>query len=331
MSVIKNEDLLENLEKADAQLSDLYGSGNSSTTGGALAAEQANRFVRLVVKQGVMTKMATVKSLRAQRFQLPKARFGSRVLHAAHVAKAFSAAERSQPDLSQIELDTKKFKAEVRLSYELLEDSVEREVFADTVMALLADAISRDIDEIALLSDTTGSTVDNDPDLMQFDGLIPQAASNGVPAGGASLNREVLRDMMKTMPPEYFRNKAKMAFLTSVGAEIDYRDSLAQRSTELGDIALGALTQSPSVIKYNGIPVVPLHLIPETYGAGQDETIALLLEPKQIQFGFQRKITLEMERDIVSQQVIMVLSTRFDVKYTHEDAVVKAEEIQVSA
>lgn len=314
--IIDNKQLIQ---KADMQLSDL-------TNNGELVPEQAANFVRLVVKQGVLTNMATVKTMKSPKFQIPKARFASRVLRAGISAQALPQASRSRPDLSQVELDTQLFKAEVRLSTEILEDSIERGKFADTVMSLMADAVSRDIDEIALTSDTT----DADPDLSQFDGLIAQASSNLVLAGGVSLSKNTLRDMQKSMPSEFLRRRSGMKYLTSVDAEIDYRDSIANRATATGDTALGALVQGPDVIKYSGMPIVPIHMMPEDLGVGTNETVALLLEPKQIIFGFQRNITFEMDKDISAGEVLMVLTTRWDVKYEHEPAVVKATGITVS-
>lgn len=314
-SVLTNKVLLE---KADLALADL-------TNGGALVPEQAAKFIRLMIKQGVLTTMGTVKTMRSSKFQIPKARFGGRVLHAGQSAKALPVASRSRPDLTQVELDTKLFKAEVRLSNEVLEDSVERDKFADTVMALMSEAIGRDIDEIAILSDVT----DPDDDLSQFDGLIAQANSNLVLAGGVSLNKATLRDMQKSMPSEFLRYKAGMKFLTSVDAEIDYRDSLANRMTSTGDSALAAFVETQATVGHNGIPVVPLHMMPEDLGVGSNETVALLLEPKQIIFGFQRDITFEMDRDISAGEALMVLSCRWDVKYEHEPAVVKATGITV--
>lgn len=311
-NIISNRELIQ---KGDLQYSAL-------ATGGALVPGQAAEFIRLVVKQGVLTKMSTVRTMNQPKYQIPKARFGSRVLHAGRFQKALPLASRSAPDLTQIELDVKLFKAEVRLGTEILEDSVERSKFAETVMSLMAEAVGRDIDEIALQSDTTSADVD----LAEFDGLLTQASSNIVIAS-SSLNKSVMRDMQKSMPSEFLRNKPEMRYLTSVDAEIDYRDSLANRATSAGDVHL---LENPEFVKYGGIPVVPLHMMPENLGVGTNETNCLLLEPKQINFGFQRHITFEMAKDVSAGEIMMVLTCRWDVKYEHEPAVVKATEITVS-
>ncbi len=321
MSMIKNDEVL--LTKADAALSTIQVASGGA---GELVPEQAAKFVRLVVKEGVLTRMGSVKTMRNPTYQLPKARFGSRVLHAAKESQGLSLANRSAPDTSLVELEVKKFAAEVRMSYELLEDSIEREAFAETIMQLMADAISRDIDEITLLSDLTSA----DPDLSQFDGIIAQATSNLVAAGGVALNKDVLLDMQKSMPSEYLRRRAGMVYLTSVDAELDYRDSLGNRATDLGDIVTSALGAAPDLVRFHGLPVVPVHMMPENLGGGSNETVALLLEPKQIHFGFRRNITFEIDRDIHTQEHKLVMSCRWDVKYEHEPAVVKAEGITVS-
>ena len=75
-----------------------------------------------------------------------------------------------KPDLSDVELDAKLFKAEVRLSDEVLEDSIERGELRQTIMEMLADAIARDMEDVAI----NGDTASVDPFLATMDGILKQ-------------------------------------------------------------------------------------------------------------------------------------------------------------
>ena len=140
---------------------------------------------------------------------------------------ALGAVDRVKPDLSDVELDAKLFKAEVRLSDEVLEDSIERGELRQTIMEMLADAIARDMEDVAI----NGDTASVDPFLATMDGILKQATSNAVDAAGTPITKDLLRDMPKTLPSEYLRDKKAMRFLSSVDADLGYRNTLADRAT----------------------------------------------------------------------------------------------------
>src|SRR5690606_32832923 len=125
-------------------------------------------------------------------------------------------ADRTKPDLTQVELDAQLFKAEVRMSDEVLEDSIERGELRQTIMEMMADAISRDMEEAAINGDTASA----DPFLATLDGVLKQATSNIVDAAGTPLSKDLLRDLLKTLPSEYLRDKKAMRFLTSIDADL---------------------------------------------------------------------------------------------------------------
>lgn len=304
------------LQKADLALSDL------TSSGGILVDAQAQKFIRLLIKESRIMQLATVVPMRAQKQLIEKTRFGSRVLRAGAEATALPAGDRAKPDLSKVELDAKLFKAEVRLDNEVLEDSIEQGQLKQTVMEMMGDAISRDMDEVIVQGDTASS----DTFLAQFDGMIKAATSNVVVAGGVNLHKGVLRDCLKTMPSEYLRNKAMMRYLTSVDAEIDYRDSISDRATQSGDDAL----KNAAPVGYSGIPVVDVPMFPENLGGSNNETDVIFTDPKNIQVGVWRKITIETDKDISQGVMIIVASLRFDFKYAQELAVVKATGVKVS-
>lgn len=303
------------LAKADLALADL------TTDGGLLLPGQAKKFIRLLIKESVLLKMGTVRPMSSPKQLIEKIRFGGRILRAGTEAAPLAAADRSKPDLSSVELDAKLFKAEVQLSNEVLEDSIERGALRQTIMQMMGERISTDMDEII----AQGDTASPDTTLAQLDGILKQATSHVVDAAGAPTSKALFRDMLKSMPSEYLRNRKQMRFLTSVDAELDYRDTLAERATVVGDKFL----EQDAPVVYSGIPILDVPMFPETLGASGNATNILLTDPKNINIGIWRQIRIETDRDISAGVLIIVATLRFDVRYAEETAVVKATNVTV--
>ena len=266
------------LQKADLALSDL------TSGGGVLQPETAQKFMRILIDESKLMKLATVVPMKSMKMEVPKIRFTNRILRAGQSGVALDSASRAKPALTNVELNTQLFKAEVRLPNEVLEDNIERDQLKQTIMQLMAEAISRDIDEVVIRGDTTSS----DPFLAQLNGILKQSTTNTVDAQLQTLNKGVFRDMMKTMPTPFLRNRETLRFLTSVHAEIDYRDSLASRQTPGGDNYLVQAGESA----YSGIPVVDVPLFPETLGNAANTTDVILTDPKNVTIGIWREIRL---------------------------------------
>lgn len=305
------------LEKADLALADL------TTGGGLLQPAQAQKFIRILIDESVILKQGTVVPMKSPKQLIEKIRFGGRILRAGAEATALPAGDRAKPDLSQVELDAQLFKAEVRLNNEVLEDSIERGQLRQTIMQMMAEAISRDMDEVIVRGDTASP----DTFLAKLDGILKQATSNIVDAMGQTTNKGIFRDMLKSMPSPFLRNKREMRFFTSVDSEIDYRDSLAERATVVGDKFL----EQDEPVAYSGVPVVDVPMFPENLGAGSNTTNVLLTDPKNVNVGIWRQIRIETDK-LVSEGVLIIVATlRFDVKFAEETAVVKAINVKVGA
>ena len=266
-------------------------------------------------------KLGTVTPMRAPKQLVEKIKFGTRVLRAGQEATALPVGDRVKPDLSKVELDAQLFKAEIRMSNEVLEDSIERNELRQTIMQLLGEAIARDMDEVSLQGDTTSL----DPFLAKLDGILKQATSNVVDAADTKLDKTILKNIIKTMPSEYLRDRMALRFLTSVDAEIDYRDSLADRATVLGDKFL----EQDEPVGYSGVKVLAVPMMPENIGTGSHCTDVILTDPKNINFGIWRQIRIETDK-MISEGVLQIVATlRFDVKFAHEPAVTKAINVKV--
>jgi len=135
----------------------------------------------------------------------------------------------------------------VRLSDEVLEDSIERGELRQTIVEMMSEAIAHDMEEVAI----NGDTASVDPFLATMDGILKQATSNIVDAAGTSISKDMLRDLLKTLPSEQLRDKKAMRFLSSVDADLSYRNTLADRATVAGD----RLLEEDTPVLYSGVPV----------------------------------------------------------------------------
>lgn len=304
------------IQKADMAVADLIGDG------GYLQPAQAKKFMRILINEAILMKMATVVPMRAPKQLIEKIRFASRVLRAGTEGTPLAAGERAKPDLSLVELDAQLFKAEVRLPDEVLEDSIERGTFKSTVMTLMAERISLDMDDMVW----NGDVASLDSFYAKFDGVRKQITSNVVDAAGAKTNKTLWRDSLKSMPSEFLRNKKKMRLLTSVDSEIDYRDLLAERATVVGDKFL----EQDAPVMYSGVPIISVPVAPEDLGGGNDSTEAVLTDPKNINVGIWRKVKVETDKDISAGVYLIVATVRFDTKMAEQLASVKIQNIKVT-
>lgn len=309
------------LEKAGTALADITGNN------GILQPAQAQRFIRLLVKESKLMNRVTTTPLKAPKQLVNKSRFESRVLRRGQESTALAEADVSKPTFTHVEHDAQLFKAEVRITDEVLEDNIEGDQLRQTIMAQLAERIAYDMDEVIVLSDLA-SPID---EFAAFDGLLALATSNVVNAGGVTTHKGLFRDAMKTMPSEFLRNKSKFEFFTSVDSELDYRDSLTDRMTQVGDQALAAFGRDQAVVGYSGIPVIDIPAFPENLGGGTNTTNMLLTDPKNIDVGIWRKIKLETDKDIRAGVLFVVATMRFDALYIHEPAVVKVTNVLVGS
>jgi len=312
--------LLDNrtiLQKADLALSDLI------IGGGLLQPAQAQKFMRILINEAVVLKQATVVPMRSPKQLIEKIRFANRILRSGSEAVALAQADRAVPNLGKVELDAQLFKAEVRLNNEVLEDSIERGQLRQTIMQLMAEAIARDVDEVIIQGDRTSS----DPFLAKLDGVLKQASSNIVDAQNQTANKGVFRDMLKTLPHPFVKNKKLLRFFTSVNAEIDYKDSLSERATAGGDKYI----EDDVPATYSGVPVLDVPMFPENLGPAANTTAILLTDPKNINVGIWRNIRVEVDKIVTDGVLVIVATLRFDVRYAEETAVVRAVNVKVSA
>lgn len=315
------------LRKADLAMADL------TTNGGELSPEQGAAFIRKLIKQPTLIKQCRVVEMMASKRKINKIGFGTRILRKATSGTALTQAQRSKVTTDQIELNTKEQIAEVRLPYDVLEDNIERATSANneasntgpgglrqTIIDLIAERAALDMEELALMADlayVNGGDADDQAYLSQMDGWLKRGATDGnvSDAAGATINKTVFKNGLKSLPTQYQRNKAALKHFVSVNQETEYRDTLADRGTGLGD----TMVQGSAPVYAYGSAVSPVALMPEAKG--------LFTDPLNLIFGIQRAVSMEFDKDITARVYIIVLTCRLDFQIEEPEALVEYENI----
>jgi len=304
-----NQDLVK---KADLALADL------AADGGLLNPEQTDRFIQVLIDSPTLINRARVVTMNAPQKMINKIGFGSRILRPAVSATALSSGDRAKPDLGQVNLITKEVIAEIHLPYDVLEDNIEGGNISagmessagglqSTLVTLLGNRAALDMEELAIL----GDSVSGDPYLALTDGFLKLSTAHIVNAGGASITKDVFKQCVKTMPDKYLRVRGDNEFFLSVDNETEYRDTVANRVTGLGDAAL----VSANSMGVFGSPIVAVALMPNPNG--------IYTNPNNLIFGVQRRVHIEYDKDIRARKFIVVLTARIDFQIEEIDAVVK--------
>lgn len=307
----------EKLAKADLAVSDL------TSDGGIMLATQSKKFMRLVIDESVFLQDVTFLPMQANTHRIDQAKFGSRVLRKANAGQPLAEGDRSKPDLDKVEITTSEFIGEIDLYDEVMEDNIEGAAFQDTILQMVAEAVARDIEEVALLGDDDSA----DPFLAAFDGFLKLATSNGFNAQDTPTSKATFREMLRALPSRYMRNKGDYKIYTSVDSAADYFDTLTNRATESAE----KRQENGGDGAWWSMPVIPVPLFPENIGTGTHCTSPLMLDPKNAHVGMQRKVRMETDRDIRARAVIIVITVRFGCDYREEAAVVKATNVKVTA
>lgn len=292
------------IEKADLAVSHLQ------TEGGYLEAEQADKFIDIVIDQPTIINECRSVKMTTPKRKIEKIGFGSRILQAAP-ASGTALSTRSRPDLGLVELETKEVIAEVWLPYDVLEDNIERENLEDTIMQKIGERAALDLEELIILGDTSSA----DTFLALTEGVIELTpTSNTVDGSGfTDIDKTLFKTAIHCMPTKYLRNVSLMRFYTSHHVETEYRDYLASRVTQLGDEKIAGRTPCYSF----GVPLAPCALMPNNK--------LVLTYPENIIWGIQRDIMIETDRDIRRRVLVIVLTMRIDVKLEQSDACVVVE------
>lgn len=300
-----------------------YTSSSLSSNGGFLNAQQVRAFLRVAINASVMMREGRIEFSDAVGFEVPRIHFNTRILKKGTESTRTTSGNRVAPATGLLSLSTKLFRGEVPVSDEALEDNVEGARHADTLMAGIAERVGLDVEEIAIKSDTSRNSLDSDEeDLGQFDGIIASAQDNFNSAqklSATSLTPDnILEAMIEALPSKYRqRPLGELRLYVPTQLRDGYWGNLESRNTSLGDVAISQ-DQSLSLRK-RGIPVVEVPSFSGTStiaNSAVDYTdFAILTHPKNIVWGFHRRVRVEKWRDPREGSTMFLPSVRFDVGF----------------
>ena len=144
-------------------------------------------------------------------------------------------------------------------------------------------------------------------------------------AGNAYISKGPLRDALFALPEQWKETTEDLAYLTATDVEVRWRDIIGDRIGLLADEVL----QKKRTVAYGSIPVMAIGTFPQNVGTGSHCANIILTNPKNIHVGVCRNIKIKMGEDIGADKVIIVISSRVDVKYLIEDAVVRVNNVKV--
>lgn len=298
------------------------------STGGELNAAQANRFIDLLLEDTVVSKEARVERMNSPKQKFEKIGFDSRIMNAATDGTDPGAGAESTPTTEMVTLTTAEGIAIVKVSYNTLEDNIERGRLADHIVESMANRAGLDLEELYINGDEAGSGW-----LGLNDGILALATTNVADKSGADDTSDqadwedvvaAADEAFLALPKKYLRNKREWRYYVHEDVEYQLRQSLSERATAAGDRFL--LDDAPVLLR--GIPVVPVPMLPETAettaGDGNDSATTsplVLVHPKNIVIGVQRQISIESDRLIRERALEYVATIRSDVEFETEDAV----------
>lgn len=301
----------ELIRKADLAIADL-------ASGGLLSPDQTDRFIQVLMDSPTILNASRVVTMNAPQKKINKIGFGARILRMATSGVALADVDRAKPDLGQVIMNTKEVIAEIHLPYDVLEDNIERGSIGagmesgagglhSLIVSLVGQRAALDLEELAILGDTASL----DPYLAITDGFLKRATAHVASQGGATLDKNAFKLAIKAMPDKYLRVRGENSFFVSVDNETEYRDTVANRVTGLGDSAL----VSANALSVFGSPINAAPLMPNSMG--------IYTNPNNLIFGIQRKVNIEYDKDIRARKFIIVLTARVDFQIEEPDAIVK--------
>lgn len=302
---MRNQELIQ---KTDMVLADL-------AAGGLLNPEQTDHFIRTLIDQPTILATCRTVAMSSPEMKINKIGFGSRILQAA--VEDTYATSTVLPNLGQVQLNTTEVIAEIHITYDVLEDNIERGNvnvplqtgaggLHQTIVDLIAERAALDLEEQAI----NGNTASTDSFLAQQNGFLQLATANVANINGA-FDKNAVKTALKTMPTRYLRNRAALKHFVSVDNETEIRDQFGSRQTAQGD----AYIQGNGPITVFGSGVIPVALMPGTTG--------LFTDPMNLIFGVQRNIQIEYDKDIRARTFIIVLTARVAYAIEEVNALVK--------
>lgn len=314
----------------------------------AFTPEEAERFLTNVVDLSFLKNNARVVMMKKEKKEIRWLGPGTgKVLHPA--ATFDQSKYKTLLTHEKIQLSVEKARGCVVVPDDDLEDNIEGEAFVNHLMdGLIAPKISNEIEEMCIIGDKVSPPTDLNEMLNGWYTLGIDSAAAG---DGEVLKKTVVYDASADPDPyvaisdadspygwkfkfrrmwdglhaKYKKLKNDLRYVVSQGVYDDYEAAIAARVTSVGDRAL----IEGAVLKFKGIPVVAVPLVPEDLGTGSDETFAMLTFYNNFILGLHRSLRMETERSAPDEATRFWFSIRADTELENTEALVIYKKMKV--
>lgn len=290
------------------------------TAGGYLNPMQSEKFLRGVIDQPTILRECRTVFIDGESKLIEKVGFGQRIMRPGSENTPLRDEDRSKPQFGKVQLTTKEAIAEVRISYDTLENNIEGAGLKNTIISLIQQRVALDLEELAFQADTDS----DDPYLALVDGFLKKAKAHVVDASGNPVSTKLWKKTIGSVPAKYRRVVPQWRIYTSHDVDLDWKETIAARNTVAGDRFLLQNTNASAL----GYEVQPCAMIPVT---DQKTSTALLTHPKNLIAGFTRKVQIETDKDITARQIIIVVTVKVDFAIEEVDACAKLINIGVDS
>lgn len=283
---------------------------NDLVAGGYLNAMQSERFIRGVLDQPTILKSCRSILINGDSAKIEKIGFGSRIMRPAQENTALSSSDYAKPTFGKVDLLTKEAIAEVRISYDTLENNIEGQNLKNTIISMIQQRVALDLEELAINGDKNS----DDTYLKLVDGWLVKANQHVINANGAPISSNLYRKLIGAVPDKYKRVPTEWRIFNSFDMDLDYKEQIAQRSTAAGDKFLLDKVNASAF----GFQIQPCAMMPVDSTTKLSK--ALLTHPQNLIAGFTRKVSIETDKDISARQIIIVVTMKVDFAIEEADA-----------
>lgn len=281
------------------------GDVRANAKGGFLNGPQVKQFLDYMWDKTVLGGQVRTERISGETAELTRMAVGTRLLRVA--TEAVDDGVNVGAAFGKVSISTTKFRLDWELSREALEDGIEGEALEDHVARLMAGQVANDLEDYAINGDSTKA---GDIGLGGIDGWSKRAAATAhvVDAGGDTLSRTVLSNMIKAMPRKGMQQRRNLKFFASSNAVQDLLDAEAQIAfnadqigTSAADHVSGPLGYTAPRIYGQSIQEVPLFedtRVGSYSGTGSTDAAhsqVWLTDPKNLIWAVQREVQVYRE------------------------------------
>lgn len=227
------------------------------------------------------------------------------------------------PEFSTATLTANEYIAETSMTYDSLEDNIERGNLEGRIVSMFGNLAGRSFERIAVFSDPTKTSL---PAQYKVEaGFIAKAGHKLYGTGtdkdfDGTKVIDTLEATLSALPKKYLIDRSSMRFYVPYAIENAYRNELSNRESGLGDQAITGSTQ----LTYKGIPVVHAPVLDMAYSVNGLNPAVILTNPDNLVWGVYRQVQIEPDKDVRNRKYVFVLSMRGGYTVDNPNAVAVA-------